>query len=288
MPITVTITKSQVFNEYGQPLAVGASYTPNNDDYARSLVQTQKATDTNGVMSFPQPFEFGGMFDAAGNLIGLDSRTGTAPFGATPLPFAQRPALTSSQRGGFFATDVGSGNLMVWDGLSSRYKAANGSILLDSIDTANSSTTAVTQQNLNPNHRLIPAGVIGSNDRLRVWMGASKNGTTAAITLRLHFGPLGTIADPVISTVLDLATTNISYGTLMEFKRITATTIQKQGSGNQGDSYGGANAAAYPAAVTVSNMDTTAMYFSISSQADVSGEIVTLQDYTLELYSTDS
>lgn len=286
MAITVTITKPQVFDEYGRLLAVGTNYTPYNDDYARNLVQTQRATDTNGVMTNPQPYEFGGVFDSAGNLIGLESRAGAAAFGATPLTWANRPVLSSTQRGGFYATDVGSGNLFNWDG--SRFKAVNGSVLLDSIDTANSSTTATTQQNLNPNHRLIPAGVIGANDRLRIWLGASKNGTTAAITLRVHFGPLGTISDPVIATILDLATTNVSYGTLMEFKRISATQLQKQGNGNPGDSYGGANATAYPAAVTVSSMDTTGMYLSISSQADVSGEIVTLQDYTLELYSTDS
>lgn len=286
MPITVTITKPQTFDEYGRLLTVGQNYTAVRDDFARSLVQQQRATDTNNVMGLPQPYEFGGMFDSNGNLVGFDSPNGTAPFGATPATWANRPVLSSTQRGGFYATDVGSGNLFVWDG--TRFKAANGSILLDSIDTANSSTTAVTQQNLNPNHRLIPAGVIGANDRLRIWLGASKNGVVAAITLRIHFGPLGTIADPVLATILDLATTNVSYGTLMEFKRVTATTIQKQGNGNPGDSYGGANATAYPAAVTVASMDTTAMYLSISSQADVSGEIVTLQDYTLELYSTDS
>ncbi len=220
MPITVTITKPLVFDEYGRLLTIGQQYTPNNDDYARNLIQTLRATDNNGVM------------------------------------------LRSRPESGFE--------------------------LLDAIDTVNTSNTTTSQQNLNPNHRLIPAATIGMNDRLRIFLSASKNGTTAAITLRLHLGTTGTIADPVIATILDLATTNVSYGTIMEFKRITPTSIQRQGNGSPGDSFGGANATAFATAVTVPNMDTNGLYFSISSQADVSGEVVSLQDYTLELYSTDS
>ena len=50
MTIRVTITKPGVVNEYGQALAIGTVYTPNNDDYALALIAQLKATDTDDVL----------------------------------------------------------------------------------------------------------------------------------------------------------------------------------------------------------------------------------------------
>lgn len=287
MSITVTITKPNTFDQFGRLLAVGSSQSL-PDDLAISLVQQLRATDTNGVMSFPfsAPFEFGGVFTANGDLIGFESDMGIAPLGASVLTWANRPSLASNVRGAIYASDVGGGNYFDWNG--TRYKPVNGMCTLDTIDTANSAVANTTEQNLNPNHRVIPAGVIQGNDRIRLFIGASKNGGVDTSTIRVRFGPLGTIADPVIATIAGLAAANLTFGTIMEFKRISATTIQKQGSGDTNASYGGASAVTYPAAVTVSNMDTTAMFLSITSQMTAGTEITTLQDYTLELFATDS
>lgn len=50
MAIRCTITKPGVVNEYGQALAIGTVYTPNNDDYALALIAQLKATDTDDVL----------------------------------------------------------------------------------------------------------------------------------------------------------------------------------------------------------------------------------------------
>ena len=50
MAIRCTITKAGVVNEYGQALAIGTVYTPNNDDYALALISQHKATDTDDFL----------------------------------------------------------------------------------------------------------------------------------------------------------------------------------------------------------------------------------------------
>lgn len=184
------------------------------------------------------------------------------------------------------ASGTGGGNLFFANG--SRWKPLNGSCLLDAIDSANSAVANTTEQQLSPNRVAIPAGLLMDFDRLRIFLSSSKNGTTDTTTLRVRFGPLGTVADPALATITALATTNQSYGTILQFKRLSATTVQKQGAGDPNASYGGPSATAYPAAVTVSNMDTSVMFLSITSQMTGGTEVTTLQDMTVELCATDS
>lgn len=190
-------------------------------------------------------------------------------------------------------TDVGpgnpgpsGGNFFFSNGV--RWKPLNGNCLLDAIDTANSGAANTTEQQLNPNHVLIPAGLIMDYDRLRLWFSASKNGASDSATLRFRFGPLGTAADPVIATISSLAATNQSYGTLLEFKRLSATSIQKQGNADPSASYVGASGGVFSAAVPVSNMDSNGMYLTITAQMSGGTEIPTINDYSLELYASDT
>lgn len=232
------------------------------------------------------------LFDAQGNYIGLNAPTPGAASAIFPtLTWANRASAVPTGQARF--TDVGAGspsngggNFFFYNG--TRWKPMSGVICLDAVDTANSAVANTTEQNLNPNHVLIPAGVIGDYDRLRMWVSLSKNNTADTSTIRVRFGPLGTTADPVIATVTSLATTNQSLGMILEFKRLSATTIQKQGNASTDVSFNGANAGAYPAAVTVSSMDANGMYVSITSQMTGGTEIVTLQDFALELCTTDS
>lgn len=271
MTINVTITKPNTFNAYGVLLTVGSSYDL-PDELAKSLISQLRATDTNGVL-------------ASFSLIGIPQ-----------LLWNDRPLASANKGNQFRFSDVGGGalntgfagggNYFFSNGI--RWRPVNNSIVLDSVDTANAGIANTTEQNLNPNHIVIPAGVINNYDRLRLWTSMSKSAGVDSTTVNIRFGPLGTIADPILSTVTTLATTNQSIGFLTEFKRNSATTMQKQGNASTDVSYNGASAGVYPAAVTVANMDTTPMYLSITSQLAAGTEIVTLQDYTLEMYATDS
>lgn len=81
MAIRCTITAAGVVNEYGQTLAVGTIYTPNNDDYALALISQRRATDTDDYLGerVNAPFDevvypvtpAGFSTDASGNVTGL-------------------------------------------------------------------------------------------------------------------------------------------------------------------------------------------------------------------------
>lgn len=271
MTISVTIIKPNVFDAYGILLTVGQTYALPND-LAITMVQQQKATDTNGVMASISLTQAASYLwaDRPSSLIGKGNQIHILDVGGGALNLGL----------------PGGGNYFFSNGF--RWKPVTDSIVLDAVDTANSGIANTAEQNLNPNHIVIPAGVIANFDRLRLWTSMSKSAGIDSTTINIRFGPLGTVADPILSTITTLATTNQSLGVLTEFKRLSATTMQKQGNASSDVSYNGASAGAYPAAVTVANMDTNPMFLSITSQLAAGTEIVTLQDYTLELYATDS
>lgn len=232
------------------------------------------------------------LYDANGNFIGFNV-TGANPSGFAAVPWASRPAASAANNGAILRfTDVGGnagnggGNFFFSTG--ARWKPMSADIILDAIDTPNTSIANTTEQQLNPTHIVIPPSVVQDFDRLRVRMSMSKSSTVDTATIRLRFGPLGTTADPVLLTITTLATTSISVGVLLDFKRSSATTIQKLGNASSDQSYSGASAGAFPAAVTVSDMNVNGMFMSITSQMTAGTETVTIQDYTLELCPTDS
>lgn len=191
-------------------------------------------------------------------------------------------------------TDVGGGQLntgggTLWVYTGVRWKPLNGECLLDSIDTRNTTAGASAQTQLNGNHNLIQRQVIRDFDRFMVWLAMSKAGTVSAATVRIHLGAAGTIADTVIATVTTLAGANQSFGGTLEFKRLSATSVQRQGNADPAAGYTGANAGAYQAAVTLaSSLDTVDQYLSISSQLDAGTEDVAVENYTMRLLATDS
>ncbi len=176
---------------------------------------------------------------------------------------------------------VAGGLILVWNG--SRWRPVGTNALLDAIDTANVGVTGTAEQQLNPNHISAPAGLFVNGDRMRVIVSASKNGTSDSATLRLRFGPTGTTADQLLTTISSLSTSNQSYNDVFEFKRNSATSIQQQGA----QTFKGASASAYPPDVTVANMDVNPMFLSVTAQMANGTEIPTIQDYKWEWYSTD-
>lgn len=281
--VSVTTSRTALFVIQARAVCTSGTILATFGDPTSSFALNSIIWDANEVLY---------SYDSSGTFLGISGPPGIA----SPTPamlWGNRPAATSANVGRQARfTDVG-GNLGTGGGNfyfsnGTRWKPMNGSIVLDSVDTANAGIANTTEQQLNPNHIIIPAAVIGDFDRLRLWVSMSKSATTDSATIRIRFGPLGTIADPVLSTITTLATTNQSLGFLTEFKRLSSTTMQKQGNASTDISYMGANAAAYPAAVTVSDMNANGMYLSITSQMAAGTEIVTLQDYTLELYATDS
>lgn len=69
MTIRVTITKSNVFDQYGNPLPIGTVYTPPQDAYAFSLIRSLQAIDTDAVLNRTDNERFS-----------ADSKIGIEPF----------------------------------------------------------------------------------------------------------------------------------------------------------------------------------------------------------------
>lgn len=57
------------------------------------------------------------------------------------------------------------GTVMLWNG--TRWRPLSGVVTLDAIDTANVGVADTTEQQLNPSHIAIPAGLIVDGDRCR-------------------------------------------------------------------------------------------------------------------------
>lgn len=280
MAITVTITKPNVFDEYGRLLPIGTAYAPFNDDYARNLVSTLRATDTNNVLGYGLP----NLSNNAMTWAGLPSASLYNGFVVRVLDAGGGPL----NRGG--------GNFFVSNGL--RWKPYNGNIILDTIDTSNAGTANTSEQQLNPNAVVIPAnstvgGVIGANDRIRVTICGSKSAGADTATLRLRFGVgAGTgaskgLTDSLLATIT-IPPTSLTFNFQFIFKRVDATTFQREGITDTTVMFG-TGTVTFPTATTLaSSLDTTPQFFGITQQMTGGTEFVTIQDYILEHLPTDS
>ena len=170
MSIRVTITASGVTNEYGQALAIGTVYTPNNDDYALALIAQLKATDTDDVLGerINAPFdEVVYPLDPVGlSADGTSLVSGDEEFALTQTyTWATLPAA-ADYIGTAHITDIGEhGSLWRSDGAT--WGIVGGSVILGAygadLTVTAASTAEVDLVTLN-----IPAGLIGLNGQLVV------------------------------------------------------------------------------------------------------------------------
>lgn len=129
---------------------------------------------------------------------------------------------------------------------------------------------------------LIPAGLLKNRDKLRVTYTYIKSAAVETATHNFRFGLAGTIGDAGVAATTAPGAANISVGNVIEFQRASATTLQRLGNGVSGG-YNGPGTTAFPAAVTVANMDTNAIYLSLTSVSSANAETYTLVDYRVEL-----
>lgn len=207
---------------------------------------------------------------------------GSVNYSSLPTVGDGTPVKVANIGGGTLGT--GGGTWMFYSG--TRYKPINNQAQLDTIDTPNTSAANASEQQLNPNHALIPANVLGTFDRLRVFVSLTKSAGVETCTFQIKFGTTGTTTDAVIATIT-LAAANNFYRGWLHFKKMSPTTLQLE-SGDPNIAFGGVATYAFPAAVAVGNMDTLGMYMSLTSTMSVGVETVTVQDYSLEWLATDS
>jgi len=219
--------------------------------------------------------------------------SGSSPIAFPAYTWAAKPAAASSSGQIIRITDVsagqsgtGGGALFISNGV--RWKPLNGEVVIDGIDTANDGIANTAENIVTPTSVVIPAGLLANYDKLKLLLTASKNGVSDTCTIRLLWGSTGTVADAAIGQITALAGGNQSFGSMFVFKRISATTIQKMGSADTAGGFTGASLTAFPAPVTVQNMDSNAMRLTITMRMTNGTELPTIQDMQLTLSASDN
>jgi len=200
--------------------------------------------------------------------------------GSSTYTWATLPAAASAPGLMALVTDINGGTFFRSNGV--RWKPYNNmaalSVLGSRVTMSGTSEVILAQV-------AIPAGLVKDYDNLWVRQSLSKTGTTEIATLRLRLGTAGTTADTTIWTNASMAGTSVSIGYDLMFKRNSATTITKTGSGSTMTPLAGASTAAYASAVTVPNMDSSDVVLSLTCTSSNTAETFALEDFVLELVS---
>jgi hypothetical protein len=162
-----------------------------------------------------------------------------------------------------------------------RWRPVSGCVTLNTLTTvssniANSETVVFQYQ--------IPANVVQQYDSLRLWFTFTKSGTTDTGLVKVRMGTAGTTSDTQIFAATPLAAANRAGGWVLDFKLISATTIQQLASSNTGAVIGYAQVGnpAIPAAVTITSAVANALYFNLTIAASSTNDTVALQDAHLQ------
>jgi len=159
-------------------------------------------------------------------------------------------------------TDVGAdGTTVRWNG--SRWKPVGGVANLKSFGPAVSGITNATETIVL--QTLIPAGLLQANDAIRVWLYPTKSGSTDAASGRFRMGTAGTIADTQILSGNWLGATGITGGFVWDAKIVSNTSVLRTGNNNSTSSpIAGSGTSAIVAAVSITDVSTNPMYFSVT------------------------
>ncbi len=197
--------------------------------------------------------------------------------------FASLPTASTVLTGSsFYVTNIGGGAIFISNG--TRWKPQNGRCNLYTLDTRFSFTGSATETVLG--QILLPAGLLQNGDRLLIRATTSKSGTAETVTSQARFGTAGTIADTsIVPGNSSLSTTVRTNCFDLQFQRVSATSIQKHGS-SATLSLVSTSTTAYASPVTVSNMDSNAMYLSLTGALNVGVESEALESMEVYLVST--
>lgn len=264
--------QNKTYGPYGVPGTVTISIT------AGSLTYTVNG-NTGG-------FEY----DADGNIVGLVGAGGTIYGTGASYTWATLPAASTLSGVMVFVSDVGGGTY--WRSNGTRWRPLNNMACLGALGARVSQTGSAEYLYYNVK---VPAGAWKDNDRLRFRFTMTKSSTAETATMRVRVGQLGTVSDAAMylggasataTTSASLATTNNTYGGFFDVKRVSATSLQKLGSGSFTQPYNGATNAVFASAFTVADMDTNDTYFNLTVSKDAGVEAVALEDMAVELVAT--
>lgn len=183
----------------------------------------------------------------------------TSPSRLPIYTWATKPSPVGEHGLHVYISDVGIGGGSVWysDGL--RWRAVGGKVTLLKRITATATSASGTEQ-IAEQTPIMPAGLIQTSDTIRTVLSVQKSGTGVATTTSLRLGTAGTIADTAVWALANPAAANRTFATVIELIRVDATTIRGSGLIAAGVY---AQGGAFPADVTVANMDSSALYLTL-------------------------
>lgn len=192
--------------------------------------------------------------------------------------FATLPAAATVPGKKAIVTDVGpavSGSEWVSNG--TRWSPRGGILVLAQLGNP---VTGLTNSEAISLQTLLPAGLMQTNDGLRIEMTVSKSGTTDGGVIAVRIGTAGTTADTAITGISGnaLAAGNQSSGFEYELKLTAATTMLKVGSGTTTNgSYSVASNTAVAAGTTISSAATNPLYVSLSATSSSTNDTLGIQ-----------
>lgn len=215
---------------------------------------------------------------------GLLSAASGGSFAMPSLTWANIPAAGTVGKT-VYVTNAGTkGSLWVDDG--TRWKPMNGTVTLATLDTASSnigtSETIVFQY-------LIPANLLQTYDRLRLWVNVLKSGTTDTGTIRVRVGTAGTTGDTAVTDYALMTAAHRSSSPIFEYRLESATSLQMVGnnaSGNITRSWGTAGTTGSTGATAITSAAANALYVSVSILSSGATDTVSVQNAQLQLISS--
>lgn len=199
----------------------------------------------------------------------------------TSTTWANKPSAYITGQPVFISNAGTKGSHWFHDG--TRWKPMNGSAVLASLDAASSnignSETIVFQYQM-------PAGLWQTGDRLRLYLGEIKSGTTDTATVRVRIGTAGTTADTQIVGVVTMAAGTRQIGLISDIRLESATSALQLTNSRSPPGYGGtAIANAFDAAVAISSATANALWVSVGILSGGAADTVALVDAQLQLIS---
>lgn len=166
--------------------------------------------------------------------------------------YAQMIASPAVAGSNWIVTDIGPANSR-WT-YNTIWRPEGGQVLLYNVPSDVIGSTAAADQIMA--QFAVPANLMQKDgDTLEMRVCAGKNGTSETLTWRIRLGVLGTTSDTELLNDNRATSTFFSVGELIDFRRVSATSIKKTGNSPTNGSWAGASTFALATATTVSNFN---------------------------------
>ena len=204
---------------------------------------------------------------------------GTLFYPVTEMTAATMLALSPSSYTGRTVrlTDV---NRAVYESTGTRWRPQSGRAVIGSLDTDWTGVAGASEQIVW--QRTLPAGLLRNGDTLFTTGGFGKSGASETCTVQLRIGAAGTTADTSIIATAPLATTNVSYGMYLEFRRNTATSMQRSLSGATQNPLGATTSARGSATTLASSLDSVNQFLTLTMTQSSTVEVPSAWGFRVE------